>query len=674
MIDVSPPFCSWSRCLILALVTFSVYVFSLPGKFVYDDVAVTVVENPALRGEASLAEVLTWDRPLREFTYMLDHAVWGYRPVGYHLQNLFWHGANVLLLFGFFCRIGLSLNRSFCVALLFAVHPALTESVAWISGRKELLCLFFELSACLLFVVSVMSEQPSSSSRTWAYIGSNVACLLALLSKQVAVVLPFLLLLSCWFHARMRGTEFKASRVLPVLIVPALLQLLFLFYSYRIVEQLEIVGDRGTFYDPSAREVAYTFLSALLTPLATQLKSLWLFIWPMDLTVEQAFPPVTSWLDIRWAVGAGLIVALWRLGGKTRRLEPAILFGIAWFWITWSPVSGAVPVSYLFADRYLYIPYAGLCAAAVCGGEWFWKYALNRKLKTVGAFGLVNTDPLSKKKSLSGKFRLEWKTVVFILVIVFFSLRTVARTWDWRDEISLWESAVRARPAYAKVHFNLADSYRDAGRMEEAFREWKEALRLNPNYPQVWVNMGNAEDQRNRPAEAEACYRKALELLPTYGTAHYNLAALYESQNKMDLALEHYTLAANYLYGKRTTARRKALAHYHVAKILFDRGDQPAASLHLQHAQSLAPQYAPIYLLQGLLDRNEPELARQAFQTAIRLDLRYADAYYNLGVLEWQWGNVEAAEVHWRAALKLKPSLEALVNKAKSAGAGIPRK
>ncbi|MGC9327963.1 MAG: hypothetical protein ACP5I1_10045, partial [Candidatus Hinthialibacter sp.] len=261
----------------LIVIPAAVYANSLFGEFVYDDKELTIENNPALTGEAGVWDILQWDRPMREFTYMLDHAAWGFMPFGYHLQNVAWHIGNVLLFFALLKRLGFSPRLSFGSALLFSIHPVNTESVAWISGRKELLCLFFELSACLFFVRSLDSKKIYSL----LYAASLFCAALALLSKQVAVALPLFLGLCAWFYRRNQAEKIEWKKIALSLLFPVLIVIAFVLFRYPILEQLNFTRSEGTFYDPSARDVSYTLLSALLTPFATFLKTLWLCVWPM---------------------------------------------------------------------------------------------------------------------------------------------------------------------------------------------------------------------------------------------------------------------------------------------------------------------------------------------------------------------------------------------------------
>ncbi len=637
----SPAFSRWKNYRLLWLgLPLLAYLPALTGDFVYDDNAITVVENPALRGEVSWLEILlTWDRPLREFTYMLDHAVWGFHPLGYHLQNLAWHAANVLLLFSFLQFLNLRYPICFVTALLFAAHPVNTEAVAWISGRKELICLFFELYACFFFVYVVSwSSLPTLRTRL-AYAGCLGALVLALLSKQVAVALPFLMLGAGWLYFQTRRQPVPWKKLCNYLVLPILITLAFLFYSYQIIERLDWIQEEGTFYDPSAREVQYTPLSALLTPCATFGKSLWLCLFPMDLTVEHAFPPVVTFWDARWLLGGAAGLSLAVLAWRTRVTAPEVLFGLLWFVMAWGPVSGVVPVSYLVADRYLYIPGAGFCLIAVALGDLL----------------------VRRKERIPAKLPL----AVVGIVAVLFSFRTFNRCFDWRNEIALWQSAARARPANPKVFFNLGNAFSGAGRVDDAFRAWNQALALKSDYPQVWLNQGSAEERRGNREAAEKCYRKALEILPTYGTAHFNLGLLLEQQGRNEEALAHFTQAAEYLYGKRTTERWQGMAHYHIAHILYLQGKKDLAGFQLARAEKLAPQYPPVYLLKGLLLQNDPAAARQQFLQALKLEPRYSEAWFNLGVLEWQNGNRPLADEYWKKAVEYDPHLVSQVERIK---------
>jgi hypothetical protein len=138
-----------------------VYANALDNPFVYDD-RDTVVSNPSLVDLANVEFILVYSpfRPLLNASYALDRRLWDYRPFGYHLTNVALHALAVVLLFHLLIA-GLTDSRSrgrsgrdsrgadatdaipwaaFIGAAIFAVHPLMTEAVAYISGRSEALC------------------------------------------------------------------------------------------------------------------------------------------------------------------------------------------------------------------------------------------------------------------------------------------------------------------------------------------------------------------------------------------------------------------------------------------------------------------------------------------------------------------------------------------------------
>ena len=138
-----------------------VYANALDNPFVYDDY-VSVVENPSIHPPLYLQSVLLYKatRPLVNASYAIDRAMWGPQPFGFHLTSVLLHMLNVALTFLLAWRLtedgqqktGTAAQpqvAAFAAASLFAAHPLMTEAVGYISGRSEVLCATFFLSALL---------------------------------------------------------------------------------------------------------------------------------------------------------------------------------------------------------------------------------------------------------------------------------------------------------------------------------------------------------------------------------------------------------------------------------------------------------------------------------------------------------------------------------------------
>src|SRR6188472_538962 len=142
-----------SLALIL-LTTFVVYLPALNGAQLWDDEG--HITKPALRSITGLCR--TWFElgatqqyyPLLHSAFWIEHQLWGDAVLGYHLVNLLWHMVSVVFVYLILTR--LKIPGALLAAAIFAVHPVMVESVAWISEQKNTLSAVFYLSAMRLYV------------------------------------------------------------------------------------------------------------------------------------------------------------------------------------------------------------------------------------------------------------------------------------------------------------------------------------------------------------------------------------------------------------------------------------------------------------------------------------------------------------------------------------------
>ena len=184
--------------LALGLMAAVVYFPALWGDFLWDDIV--LVDEPLIRKGTGLWSI--WFQPWameRENHYWpvvytsfwLEHKLWGFTPLGYHLVNVLLHLVNSVLVWRLLSR--LAVPAAWTVAALFAVHPLHVESVAWIIERKDLLSSLFYLTAVVAWFRFV--EMPG-----WGrYVLALALFTAGLLSKSVVVTLPAALLIwHCW--------------------------------------------------------------------------------------------------------------------------------------------------------------------------------------------------------------------------------------------------------------------------------------------------------------------------------------------------------------------------------------------------------------------------------------------------------------------------------------------
>src|SRR5499427_6562492 len=175
-----------------------VYANALHNPFVYDDYH-TVIENTSIRTVTNPRAVFWHDvtRPVVNFSYAVDRAVWGPAPFGFHLASVLFHALNVVLLFCLARRLRLDVVPAFAAAALLAVHPMMTEAVGYVSGRSELLCATFFLLA--LLCADRWLRGPDERRGRWL-VAMLAAWIVALATKETAAMFPFVLVLHDWLR------------------------------------------------------------------------------------------------------------------------------------------------------------------------------------------------------------------------------------------------------------------------------------------------------------------------------------------------------------------------------------------------------------------------------------------------------------------------------------------
>ena len=168
---------------------FLLYANSLGNEFVFDDLPL-IIDNALIKDIGNIGKVIGWEsgdplyRPVRYVSYMLDYWLWGLKPAGYHVANILYHGIAGFILF--LVLLELLGNRAAAVAgtVLFISHPVLTDSVTYISGRRDVLVGLFYLLSFYCFV------RYRKEPRLWNAVLTGIFFLLALGSKEMGITLP----------------------------------------------------------------------------------------------------------------------------------------------------------------------------------------------------------------------------------------------------------------------------------------------------------------------------------------------------------------------------------------------------------------------------------------------------------------------------------------------------
>jgi len=556
--------------LFLLLISFGIYSFSLTGEFVWDDVQVIEKSYYSFQASNVISHLVPEEktqkrarywRPVLYGSYVADMAVWDISPFGFHLSNVLFNCAAVvafyflsLLVFGAFMTEGKE-RAAFFAGLLFALHPMHTESVAWVSGRTDVLAgLFFFLA--FIFHVLLSTKSPVRFV-LFLFLGA-VGYSLSLLSKEVAVAFPLCVIFYDIITGRIRLPSSLAAYAVYAAITFGYIYLRgrgFVNVPEVNVAQLSPSGDLS-----AAAGAGSVYLGAVKTLLPTYFYYSYKLLFPFDFNAFIAAVPG----DALYVISSGFFIAVVMLAGLyglIKGKKPAA-FGLFWTFATLGP-SALIAVFALastpLAERYLYIPSAGYCLLLA--------YILTgRKLPTPKA-GVVAVG----------------------LISILFATFTVARQFDWQTNLELWENTSKKSFASALPHVNYGYALQKSGRYKEAIFEFEAAL--HPDIADTKtgraisaINLGNVYIELGNYGRAEQYFQKALGYDPFSGRAYYHLGLIsfIRAQQTGDRA--YYGQAALYLLESLKRRRSYGRAHLLLAKTYLESSRLDKAREHAEKA------------------------------------------------------------------------------------------
>ena len=584
----------WLAPLLVAIITFVVFLPALRAGFVTWDDDRNFLSNPHYRGLGIAQLRWMWTTfhlghfvPLTWMTLGLDYLLWGMNPAGYHLTNVLLHSANAVLVYCLAHR-GLALVSETAsesdpiphavtaafAALLFALHPLRVESVAWITERRDVLSLLFYLTSMLCYLHAC---QRNESRRTW-YVLSIGAFACALLSKATSVTLPAVLLVFNVYPLRRLGVAGRRSwwnesaRSVYLELTPfALLAagtIVMTFVALPHLAQLTFIQKVAV----SAYSLAFY---------------LWKTIAPVGLAPLYAMPrrvdPHASQFLVSYVVLIAMSVGAWLV----RRRWPGVTATWLAFLVTVAPMLGFVQNGpQIAADRYTY--FAAPFVAMLLAG------ALPSMRRAAGDVAIG----------------------AGALVLMVFGTLTWRQTEIWHDSRSLWTQVLRVEPESPIARNNMGNVLLREKRLNDAIENYHHALSAAPDYSEAHNNLGVALSRQGKLAEAIAQYQRAIAIAPSNDEAHANWGIALDAMGKPAESLAHFRMAVA-INGANADAR----VNWGNALITLGRLDD----------------------------------AILMYRDALRLRPDNADAHLNWGVALGRQGKLVDAIEQFRQALVLKP-------------------
>lgn len=622
----------------IALAVLVIYGQTIRFDFINLDDNLYVFDNPTIKSGMSW-ETVKWAftvshsanwHPLTWLTHMLDVEMFALNAGGHHAVNVIYHIINSVLAFAVFRRMTQSFWQSALVGVLFAVHPAHVESVAWISERKDVLSTMFWL---LTMFAYIRWNETGSRLSSPLYGATIVLFALGLMSKPMLVTLPFVLLLcDYWPLERLKLFDWKCTGLLFAEKIP-------LFVLSAASSYVTVLAQRagGSIETLEYLPLEVRFVNALVA----YAKYIATLFYPANLAVwypyDRNFPSVQI-------VGTSLLllaitgICLWQI--RTRKY---LLMGWLWFLGTLVPVIGIVQVgSQSMADRYTYVPYFGLFIMLVWGiCDLFKKFGLDQKI-AIAFLGVAS---------------------------VMFAVVSFGQASVWRDHETLYRHTLAVTKDNFLIAHNLCHALTLQDRLDEAESYCRASLSVRPDYYEAFNTLGVLELKRGQLIKSEENFQQVLRLAPNYATGYANIAvaqALLGKPEEAEANLEKAVI----LSGESTDPSVWVNTLRDVAAAYATTNNYEKAAANLRRILFIDPGNvsARTGLTFALIELNRFDEALQVIEPVAQSNINDATVYNVYGqVLLGKNRNNEAAE-QFEKALEIKPDFDQAKENLKKAG------
>lgn len=480
------------------------------------------------------AKEITWDsfptgpRSLVDLSWQLNHRIGGENTLGYHVVNYIIHVAASLLLLGFvYSTLRLpnipesfqanALTLAATIAILWAIHPLQTQSVTYITQRYEsLMGLFF-----LLTMVCLCRGSTAARATGW-YVGCIAAGLAATLCKEVAIVLPLVML---WYDRAFLASSWAE-----------ILRKRWWVYGGVFCGWLILAQVFGVSLDSLERGGAVIVEDTLYTEAGVVRRT----VGPLEYLYSQgrAIPfylqltlfPVGQSLDHGWRASFSLAEVIWPgivvvllLGLTIWAIfkAPRLSFLGGWFFLILAPTSSILPIRDIVFEHRMYLPLAAVLSAIV-----------------LGIFALLKSWEGAGKRESMQMTASQGLMVLLVLLVAIYGSVTIARNEVYRSDFAMWQDVIDKNPRHARAYHGMAHSFVMRDDWESAIPYLEKTIELDPEYAfkpyygkQFFAGAKLALEHDNLPM-AVRLLDLTIKMDPQHVDAYVMLSKLLSRQNR----------------------------------------------------------------------------------------------------------------------------------------------
>lgn len=488
----------WKYCAVLAIVVIALYGQTLSFKFTSLDDDHLIVQNYRyISSVKNIPLAFTTDvfwkksgmyyRPILNLSLIFDTIGGKGRPFAYHLTNVLLHALSVIAVFLLLLMLIQQKPLAFVLSLLFAVHPILTQAVAWIPGRNDILLMLFTIAS-----IGALAKYKDSQRFHWL-LAHGMLFLLALFVKETAVVIPFV----CTVYLLSAKPKLTTARWISISTIWTAI-----LFGYFIIRQAVLKSSMGG-------------MAANLTSPRDASIGILYYLGKILLPFNQSVWPIAE--DLVWRYGLlalGLFILLFIRGVK----RPGnFILGCAWFTIFIIPTLVQTPETAGFMEQRMYLPLFGVLLMMA---------ESNLLLSTISRY----------------------RTVIIcatVALFCFYCFQAFNYSRTFKEEYPFWQNAVRTSPHNYIARWIMGKGYVRMGMNAKAEQELKAAVAINPGYVKAQQELGLFYFSQGRVEESRERFRQVLELQPDHyrarlllGKSCFSLGAWQEAAQEITKLLQ----------------------------------------------------------------------------------------------------------------------------------------
>lgn len=459
--SLSFPLCLLLYSCIGFLILVALYWFGLMGPYLLDDLQTIQPAQLQSFSWSSLIEISTQNetgpigRPLSVLSFALNHLWFGPAPFSYKLINLLLHFLTGITLAWFIYLVQTAYRPKlthktilcFLAAFIWLIHPLQVSTVLYVVQRMTILCQLYTLLACSLYIYARLRQLAKKSYLPFLILGA-ISAILALLSKETAVLIPFYLFIIEYFIIKFKLPSHEHSirffRYAKLFMLSTIFIALCLYW-YNLDTYMAIFAEKP-----------FSMFERLLTQLNVISFYIKLIYLPnlSDMSLYHDDFPIARGLNSHVILSLMLLLSCLLCIYLCRKKAPLIAFGFSWFFVAQLLESTLLPLELAFEHR---------------------NYLASFGLILVPIYMIIHLTRVSasKYRHIFGMLSLGFVAVLMLM--------TWTRSYSWSSTERFLQSALADKPNSARTHIEFANWLLEKGAYGVAYAELLQAQAIEPH-------------------------------------------------------------------------------------------------------------------------------------------------------------------------------------------------